>query len=154
MKVAGGKRAVNLHDTVYPIGVVFLCVQGKRACGSHEKRRDDNGGEARGLMGDTHSCSSSRSSPSFYLFSPFDKSAKVATHSPRHPPPLPPSLPLPSTGDFLFLAGLVFIIGMQRTVRLFTKRDRAPGIICFFLGILLVFVRYVLRGDGRGGGDD
>lgn len=49
-------------------------------------------------------------------------------------------------GDFLFLAGLVFIIGLQRTVRLFTKRDRAPGIICFFLGILLVFVRWTLIG--------
>jgi hypothetical protein len=62
---------------------------------------------------------------------------------PGFPPSLPPLLPFspPSTGDFLFLAGLVFIIGLQRTVRLFTKRDRAPGIICFFLGILLVFVR-------------
>jgi hypothetical protein len=40
--------------------------------------------------------------------------------------------------------GLVFMIGAQRTLRLFTRPKRAPGILCFFLGVALVFLRQVI----------
>lgn len=43
----------------------------------------------------------------------------------------------------MFLLGLLFMIGFERTLRLFSRRDRAPGIVCFFLGICLVFLRCV-----------
>jgi hypothetical protein len=49
-------------------------------------------------------------------------------------------------GNVLFMVGLAFAIGLQRTVTLFTRRDRIRGTICFFLGIVLVVMRYCLIG--------
>jgi len=48
--------------------------------------------------------------------------------------------------DVLFLLGLVLLIGPSRTVRFFTRKERMRGIISFFLGILLVFVRWSVTG--------
>merc|ERR1711862_516414 len=41
-------------------------------------------------------------------------------------------------GDILFLLGLILTIGISRTIRFFTRRDRLRGIISFFGGIALV----------------
>lgn len=49
-------------------------------------------------------------------------------------------------GDVLFLVGLTFTIGVSRTVRFFTRPDRLKGIVAFFGGILLVFLRWPVFG--------
>jgi hypothetical protein len=49
-------------------------------------------------------------------------------------------------GDILFLAGLTMTIGVSRTLRFFTRRDRLRGIIAFFSGIFLVMCRWGLVG--------
>lgn len=49
-------------------------------------------------------------------------------------------------GDILFLTGLTLTIGLSRTMRFFTRRDRLRGIISFFGGILLVFFRWGMFG--------
>mmetsp|Transcript_18890 Transcript_18890/g.38129 ORF Transcript_18890/g.38129 Transcript_18890/m.38129 type:complete len:141 (-) Transcript_18890:18-440(-) len=49
-------------------------------------------------------------------------------------------------GNALFLVGLCFAIGIQRTVNLFTRRDRIRGTICFFAGIALVLMRWGVVG--------
>lgn len=49
-------------------------------------------------------------------------------------------------GDALFLSGLTMTIGVSRTVRFFTRRDRARGIVAFFGGICLVMFRWGLTG--------
>ena len=45
-------------------------------------------------------------------------------------------------GNTLFLAGLCFSIGFERTMNLFKRRERIRGTICFFLGIFLVMMRW------------
>ncbi|CAB9527420.1 Vesicle transport protein GOT1B [Seminavis robusta] len=49
-------------------------------------------------------------------------------------------------GDILFLTGLTLTIGVSRTVRFFSRPDRARGIISFFLGIILVMIRWPIVG--------
>jgi hypothetical protein len=49
-------------------------------------------------------------------------------------------------GDVLFLSGVGLTIGLSRTFRFFTRKDRWRGILCFFGGILLVLFRYPLIG--------
>ncbi|KAL7480689.1 hypothetical protein ACHAW6_006359 [Cyclotella cf. meneghiniana] len=49
-------------------------------------------------------------------------------------------------GDVLFLAGLTFTIGIPRTVRFFSRKDRLRGILAFFGGFALVMMRYGLTG--------
>ena len=49
-------------------------------------------------------------------------------------------------GNILFLAGLCCAIGISRTFNLFKKPDRIRGTICFFLGIVLVTMRWGLIG--------
>eukprot|EP01038_Epipyxis_sp_PR26KG_P006213 gene6213-8558_t len=49
-------------------------------------------------------------------------------------------------GNALFLAGLCFSIGFKRTFLLFTRQDRIRGIVCFFIGIALVIMRWVIIG--------
>lgn len=52
-------------------------------------------------------------------------------------------------GNILFLAGIPFILGFPQTVRFFNpfqRRDKARGIVCFFLGILLVLYRWPFIG--------
>lgn len=49
-------------------------------------------------------------------------------------------------GDALFLSGLTMTIGVSRTVRFFTRKERMRGIIAFFCGIGLVMFRWGLTG--------
>ena len=49
-------------------------------------------------------------------------------------------------GDVLFLCGLALTIGLSRTLRFFTRKDRWRGIVCFLGGILLVLFRYPMIG--------
>jgi hypothetical protein len=49
-------------------------------------------------------------------------------------------------GDVLFLTGLTMTIGVSRTVRFFSRPDRMRGIISFFGGIFLVFIRWPFFG--------
>jgi len=49
-------------------------------------------------------------------------------------------------GDVLFLSGLTMTIGVSRTVRFFTRKERIRGIIAFFGGICLVMFRWGLTG--------
>lgn len=49
-------------------------------------------------------------------------------------------------GNTLFLVGLCFSIGFKRTLSIFTRRDRIRGSVCFFLGIVLVVLRWGLIG--------
>jgi hypothetical protein len=49
-------------------------------------------------------------------------------------------------GNVMFLMGLYFSIGFSRTLALFARRDRIRGTVCFFLGIVLVLLRWGLVG--------
>lgn len=49
-------------------------------------------------------------------------------------------------GDILFLSGLTLTIGVSRTLRFFTRKDRLRGIATFFGGIILVFLRWGMFG--------
>uniref|UniRef100_A0A7S0BUQ7 Vesicle transport protein n=1 Tax=Proboscia inermis TaxID=420281 RepID=A0A7S0BUQ7_9STRA len=49
-------------------------------------------------------------------------------------------------GDVLFLTGLTLTIGPSRTMRFFSRKDRIRGIVAFFGGICLVFVRWPIVG--------
>eukprot|EP01039_Chlorochromonas_danica_P010466 gene10465-11596_t len=49
-------------------------------------------------------------------------------------------------GNILFLLGICFAIGFQRTFTLFTRPDRIRGTLCFFTGIVLVVFRWGLIG--------
>lgn len=49
-------------------------------------------------------------------------------------------------GDVLFLCGVALTIGLSRTVRFFTRKERWRGIVCFLGGILLVLLRYPMIG--------
>lgn len=51
-----------------------------------------------------------------------------------------------SLGDILFLMGLTLTIGPSRTLRFFSRPDRLKGIVTFFGGIFLVFMRYPIIG--------
>lgn len=49
-------------------------------------------------------------------------------------------------GDVLFLSGLTLTIGVSRTLRFFARPDRMRGIVAFFGGIFLVFIRWPVIG--------
>jgi Got1/Sft2-like family len=49
-------------------------------------------------------------------------------------------------GDILFLTGLTLTIGVSRTLRFFSRPDRMKGIVAFFGGIFLVFIRWPIFG--------
>jgi len=49
-------------------------------------------------------------------------------------------------GDILFLTGLTLTIGVSRTIRFFSRRDRIRGIVSFFGGIFLVMCRWPVTG--------
>ena len=52
-------------------------------------------------------------------------------------------------GNTMFLVGLVFILGMQGTMNLFTRRDRIRGTICMGFGVMMVlFNRWTIIGMG------
>ena len=49
-------------------------------------------------------------------------------------------------GDILLLSGLALTIGVQRTFKFFTRKERWRGILCFLGGIALVLFRYPMIG--------
>jgi len=49
-------------------------------------------------------------------------------------------------GDILFLTGLTMTIGLSRTMRFFTRKERMRGIIAFFGGVFLVMCRWGMIG--------
>lgn len=49
-------------------------------------------------------------------------------------------------GDILFLSGLALTIGLSRTVKFFTRKERWRGIVCFLGGIVLVFIKWPIIG--------
>lgn len=51
-------------------------------------------------------------------------------------------------GNILFLAGLLLVIGMQRSVFFFLRKGKIRGSLAFFGGILLVFLKWPVIGMG------
>ncbi|KAI9139276.1 vesicle transport protein [Paraphysoderma sedebokerense] len=49
-------------------------------------------------------------------------------------------------GNILFLAGVTFVIGFQKSIAFFARRNKIRGTICFFLGVVLVFVKWPVIG--------
>jgi hypothetical protein len=49
-------------------------------------------------------------------------------------------------GDVLFLCGLALTIGLSRTIRFFSRKERWRGIVCFLGGIVLVMLRFPIIG--------
>ncbi|KAI0930234.1 hypothetical protein AcW1_008976 [Taiwanofungus camphoratus] len=45
-------------------------------------------------------------------------------------------------GNLLFLAGLTLIIGPHKTFYFFARKQKIRGTVCFFGGILLVFLKW------------
>lgn len=54
--------------------------------------------------------------------------------------------PLLALGNILFLTGITFVIGPQKTYYFFARRNKVRGTICFLGGILLVFLKYPFFG--------
>ncbi|CAN0066219.1 unnamed protein product [Ectocarpus sp. 6 AP-2014] len=51
-------------------------------------------------------------------------------------------------GDVLFLAGITMTIGTRRTFVFFFKRKQVRGNLCFFGGVVLVFLNWAVIGMG------
>lgn len=49
-------------------------------------------------------------------------------------------------GNILFLSGVSMIIGIQKTLVFFTRRDKMKGSIAFFAGFLLVLIKWTILG--------
>ncbi|KAI9848590.1 MAG: Golgi Transport [Sclerophora amabilis] len=49
-------------------------------------------------------------------------------------------------GNILFIAGLTLIIGLQKTLLFFARRQKLKGTAAFLAGILLILVRWPLIG--------
>ncbi|RXW23337.1 hypothetical protein EST38_g2517 [Candolleomyces aberdarensis] len=49
-------------------------------------------------------------------------------------------------GNILFVSGLALIIGPQKTVSFFARKQKIRGSICFFGGILLIFLKWPFFG--------
>lgn len=49
-------------------------------------------------------------------------------------------------GNLLFVAGIVLIIGPNRTVVFFTRRSKIKGSVCFGVGILLILFKWSFIG--------
>ncbi|MCJ1382504.1 Golgi Transport, partial [Xylographa soralifera] len=71
-----------------------------------------------------------------------------ARHGQRTPPPSPPPFGLlnPPGLQILFLLGLPLIIGPQKTVLFFARRNKLKGTVAFVAGILLILFRWPLVG--------
>lgn len=75
--------------------------------------------------------------------------------SPLSPPPIPPSLTPTLTltspthtlfPQILFLIGLTIIIGPQKTLAFFARKQKLKGTAAFFLGLFLILMRWALVG--------
>jgi hypothetical protein len=51
-----------------------------------------------------------------------------------------------NTGQILFLIGLTLIIGFQKTIAFFSRRQKLKGTAAFAAGILLILFRWPLTG--------
>ncbi|KAI6382083.1 hypothetical protein MCOR25_000960 [Pyricularia grisea] len=49
-------------------------------------------------------------------------------------------------GNILFLIGLTIIIGPQKTLLFFARKQKAKGTAAFFLGLLMILMRWPLIG--------
>lgn len=49
-------------------------------------------------------------------------------------------------GNVLFVAGIAMLIGPQRTLTFFARKQKLRGTVCFFAGMALVFVRLTFFG--------
>lgn len=49
-------------------------------------------------------------------------------------------------GNILFLSGLVLVIGAQKTLGFFARKNKLKGTICFVTGIILVFIKWPIIG--------
>ena len=68
----------------------------------------------------------------------------------RNTPPLPDSEPettKPNTRtQILFLIGLTIIIGPQKTLLFFARKQKAKGTAAFFIGLALILMRWTFIG--------
>ena len=53
---------------------------------------------------------------------------------------------LMAVGNLLFLVGLPLILGPQKTLKFFTRPNKRVASVCFILGILMVFTKWVFSG--------
>lgn len=49
-------------------------------------------------------------------------------------------------GNILFLGGLTLIIGVQKTIQFFARKQKLRGTVCFFFGVLLVLLKWAVIG--------
>ncbi|ESU12477.1 hypothetical protein FGSG_06391 [Fusarium graminearum PH-1] len=49
-------------------------------------------------------------------------------------------------GNILFLIGLTIIIGPQKTLLFFARKQKAKGTAAFFLGLILIFMKWTFIG--------
>ncbi|WFD26198.1 Golgi Transport [Malassezia nana] len=49
-------------------------------------------------------------------------------------------------GNVLFLTGISLLIGPQKTLLFFARREKIRGTACFFAGIFFVFMRWAVLG--------
>lgn len=49
-------------------------------------------------------------------------------------------------GNILFVSGISLLIGPQKTLMFFTRKQKIRGTVCFFAGMALVFLRWALIG--------
>ncbi|KAJ1656450.1 Golgi Transport [Dispira simplex] len=49
-------------------------------------------------------------------------------------------------GNIMFLVGVTLIIGVQKAFYFFVRPGKIKGSICFFAGILLVFIKWPIIG--------
>lgn len=73
-----------------------------------------------------------------------------ARHGKRNPPPRPPPHPNltnpPSPRQILFLIGLTIIIGPQKTLVFFARKQKLKGTAAFFAGLALILFKWPLIG--------
>ncbi|KAH6571752.1 hypothetical protein BASA50_001660 [Batrachochytrium salamandrivorans] len=53
---------------------------------------------------------------------------------------------LVAIGNILFLGGLTLVIGISKTVTFFSRKEKIRGTVCFFLGVILVFLKWPFVG--------
>lgn len=49
-------------------------------------------------------------------------------------------------GNILYLIGITLIIGFQKTVQFFMRKEKLRGTVCFFIGVLMVFLKFAFLG--------
>lgn len=94
------------------------------------------------------SCSSTAlcTSPALSPLQPALTSTIQTRHGKRTTPAFHPPAPTNEPHQILFLIGLTFIIGLQKTVAFFSRRQKIKGTVAFAAGILLILLRWPLTG--------